>query len=77
MPQPEVSVQAVEKRLEGSVLAEVVLDVADHLADPGVERLIREALVDPIEGVFAHSLSDRPSGEPPQWADRPNSSRPR
>lgn len=54
MPQPSKSVQAVEERLEGGMLAEVVLDLTHDFSDPGVERLVGEALVDPMQGVFAH-----------------------
>lgn len=73
MPQPELSVLAVEEGLEGGVLAEVVLDLAHDFTDPGVERLIGEALVDPMQGGSIHRLSDRPFAQAAQWADRPKS----
>jgi hypothetical protein len=37
------------------VLGEVLLDLRDHVPSPRVERLLRQAFVDPEQTIIAHA----------------------
>lgn len=57
---PALGVVAVaEERLEGGVLREVVLDLADALAGPPLDPVLGEAVGDQINAVVAHGRNDR------------------